>query len=377
MGENKDRYEAQPLIPSQPGAFLRGKAVRPRMHAMPFKPRLEPSIEFKEMRNVQYKTLREIAGGNPMNWQGRITLEGRSDVTLAEVENLLPNLPYVKTEKGLAIRCGDGRSNAEDIAKIAAGKRDRTIGPQIFGGSPGCALAGRAVQISNEGAKDGITFTGDVSKTIEFLGKRGVEFGAHIDDHAHGDNCGCGAIDKIPDMLAMIARDTSEDRTGIKVHGAAEQMLNITKAVLGRKYDEEIALELCAAFKTIHEQNGTYLERQPDGSYTYKKQVVAEVERQSKNPRHAKQRMEGKHNEVALVINTEPGTTLNRAKLNHDTDKRLQVFNVDYWFCEELADTYYPHNAEDRSKWLHARIIEAAATAMVLTDGSLPVYVRT
>lgn len=324
---------------------------------------------------VRAGTLRSIGGTQeglaaPV-WSGKISIETRKDIGPEDVnrfiERELDQVEWVPTSvHGLAFRCGDGRPNEGTEDKIRAGKKLRTVGPQIFGGTPGCALAARAIQgMGTNGEAGHARFTNDVARMNEFLTRRGIEIGGHIDEHTHGDKCGCGAIDEIPRIIAALSNEE-----------AFPTIQNLTKAILGDAFTPEIARDIFYRFEQMGRESDSYLERQGD-SFPYRKQTVELLKAHSRNPHQAVQKMVGPHNEVALIVNTVPNTTLNRAKLNVDTNRQYQVFNFDVWACQELAEIYYPKSPKKQLEWLHARVMQTVATAMTLTDGTLPVAVRT
>lgn len=311
-------------------------------------------------------SLREVAetNGYSANWIGGISLDTRTDVTRPNIERFLEtelDKYYIAADMRSPFRCIDGRPNEGTEDKVRAGKMERTVAPQIAGGTAGCALAARAIEGSH---MNGTTFAQDVETTVKNMAVKGIRFGGHIDDHQHGDNCGCGAIDKIPEIFDIVANEE-----------AFRQVKNITKAILGTNYDDATAMRLLGNFERMHANRDEYLERNGD-SYPYKRKWVAIMQEHAADAFQKIQKMVGKHNEVALVVNTVEGTTLNRARLNVDTDRKMQVFNLDYWACVQIAKKLYPQSPEKQHDWLHARIMLTAATAMALTDGSLEVAVR-
>lgn len=333
-------------------------------------PREQESVHVEEKVALQRAaTLAEIGGTNEYVggkvWTGTISIDTRGDISAAEanafLEEKLASVEWVPTNMQHAMRCPDGRPNKGTEDKVRNGKTTRSVGPQIFGGTPGCALAARVIE---NGDFSQYAFTNDVAKTTEFLKQRGIAFGGHKDEHAHGDKCGCGAIDQIPAVLGVLGNDE-----------LAPTIQKLTAAIIGEEYSADTGRGLFMKFENLNRQADHYLERQGE-TYPYRRQVLQIMENESTHPEHAIQTMVGPHNEVALVVNKKRNTTLNRAKLNVETDRKFQVFNFDYWACEELAKAYYPKSPEKQREWLHARVMQSVATAMVLTDGSLPVYVR-
>lgn len=78
-----------------------------------------------------------------------------------------------------------------------------------------------------------------------------------------------------------------------------------------------------------------------------------------------------------MIVNFVPNTTLlsNRFAQEH---AGTQAFGYDIWRSKQLAMSLFPlpSQADDRNRFIMARVMIAIATLMTLTDGSLRLLVR-
>jgi hypothetical protein len=74
----------------------------------------------------------------------------------------------------------------------------------------------------------------------------------------------------------------------------------------------------------------------------------------------------GSHNEVVAILNTVPGTTLDRDALRHEFGEEYEAFNVDVWSFEEAARAISPTEDEVTQK-VTALVYYNLATTMVLS----------
>jgi hypothetical protein len=360
---NDERYDSSPRIPRQEiGAFLRGRTARSTIKLKDMFSNRAMKVEISatpEARYTRAGSLRELGGthdyiAGPI-WRGNISVDKRTDITRGDVETFLDteleNLPYRTATLRQPVSCPDGRSP----------EGNGETGVKLFGGTPGCALAERVIEGDDFG---NVKFTEDLAKMVKTLDTQGIAFGGHIDDHNHHDKCGCGAIDEMPATVALLG---NEEMFPV--------IQNLTRAIMGEEYDEVTARRLLLKYETLAQHSDDYFERKGD-NYPYRKQTIKILEQQAQREHHPVQKMLGKHNEVALIINRQRNTSFDRRVHNKKTDNKFQVFNFDYWACEDLAKIHFPQSPEKQRVWIHARIEQAVAAALLLTDGSLEVYVR-
>lgn len=104
--------------------------------------------------------------------------------------------------------CGDGRPAKTVFRRIdsATGKTKEYFKKsrrraKLFGG--GLVAASSMWRTVVGSPNDGETVLGDRQFIAAELAKNTIQFGGHTDSHASGENCGCGAIDKYPEITAM------------------------------------------------------------------------------------------------------------------------------------------------------------------------------
>ncbi len=101
--------------------------------------------------------------------------------------------------------CGDGRVVAQVLIGDVA-KKKSLIRPKVFGGAPVMALAAK---IGNNEAVN-VSLQVLFSDSVATLEKMGIDFGGHSDTHATDKNCGCGAIDKAPQIISAVVNHQDE-----------------------------------------------------------------------------------------------------------------------------------------------------------------------
>lgn len=246
--------------------------------------------------------------------------------------------------------CGDGRgvdSNDGSIFK-KIGDRVESMRRSLnrykaFGGG---ATMATASQIGRGEAK-GQSLLEVFKSGIRTLKSHRISFGAHTDTHAHGPNCGCGAIDKSPEILQNVVkyRDRITEAAGLlapDTTGLDEVMDNMTE------YADEIKDQEFAGQEVM-------------GAIVDQGKVV--------------KRLEGPHLEVAIVINTVEGHTVNQDYVRRVTQGRAQVFAVDVPRLTQLAERMNPEDPVAQRQAFLSMLVYTLGTAATLTKGDLPVYV--
>jgi len=218
---------------------------------------------------------------------------------------------------------------------------------KIFGGGVMMTVAGKI----GSGVIAPTAFA-QFDNSINFLQAKHTKFGAHDDEHATGDNCGCGAIDRYPDNL----RSTQLFKTEIK---------NCLESLFGEDFNDNVYEEVSENFR----QSLFAIDDQTP--YSGK-----EVRTAIGNTGAVIKRLTGTHQEDFVVINFIKDTTLNQAGLMHATDGTVQAFCVDAWRLQEYAQLIADGDAEQEQKALYGMLAYTLATSGTLTDGSQRVLVR-
>jgi hypothetical protein len=278
---------------------------------------------------------------------------------------------FVASDFAAHTRCIDGRiieGYAEDLAL-----HGRPLGAQVPGGTAISALTRRIVHAGGS-ITAAASFTDDLEEIISVLQRKHLSFGGHVDNanHPHGDT-GCGAIDKIPEVLAILANPRTQ-----------RQVRGVTEKLLGIRYDDayvDAILGRVINLQSIAERY--FMVDQKTGTYAYKRKIIDDLRKKGDKV----SRLVGPHFEVGLVVNTVPGTTFDTDRFSLDNGNELQLFNYDFWFTLYVANLVYPvgHevsfataklNLRLQHEYVLCRTLLAVAVLMVLTDGSVELLVR-
>lgn len=199
----------------------------------------------------------------------------------------------------------------------------------------------------------GETLNGDRLQIARELPQRGLEFGGHIGSHAQGKDIGCKALD---DTVPII---------GVTVENANE-IYALTKKVKGDRFDDSAFNRTMEVFEAITKSHN-YIEgatgRAAKDILDHYGAVIKELD--------------GPHLEVAYMRQHKPGVTLWQARVNAETDGKLQIFNDDVWRRDEYADKLGAGKDELIKLADMAGEVITLGTTVALTDGTLQVYQRT
>lgn len=84
--------------------------------------------------------------------------------------------------------------------------------------------------------------------------------------------------------------------------------------------------------------------------------------------------LEGGHKEWFVVLNTAKGFTVNQEAVRAVTGGEVQVFGVDVWRMQDLAERLYPDNPSAQRQAFLSELVYTLAVSATLTKGDLPVY---
>lgn len=181
----------------------------------------------------------------------------------------------------------------------------------------------------------------------------------HRDDHAHGEDAGCAAADKVGAIFTIIAQ-----------HG--EQLRSLaTKLGLGSDSSDE-----------AHQQIIRHATDESKLVMASGNDLVAMVDAQlakSAEPTGAHTDMlQGSHYEAVVVMNQRAGTTLNRQALAQEFDRasaHRQAFNIDTWAFAPSAEALYPDDPTAQQQATTAMLYYNLAAIMALCDPRMTVTV--
>lgn len=300
----------------------------------------------EEMQEPQIETTR-ISDGLAFG-DGSISGQDEPDVLRqgeAAINSRQILVPVDRDDQGRVIQddgCGDGRGVGLIFRLKERFKRSLNRA-KVFGGAVAMTAAGRIGTGRVRGQAVGETF----ESSIDELEEKEMEFGAHTDELASGENSGCGAIDNAPKIV----------RAAIKY----KQQIRQTIESLGADTGE---------LSTVYDNFENYVEDLPEDEEYSGRRVMDKIVRTGK---FIKQ-LSGKHHEKYIVLNTVRGHTVNQELVRKRTHGRAQVFAVDVWRLEDIAAGLQPEDPVAESRTYLSELVYTLATAAVLTKGDLPVY---
>lgn len=180
------------------------------------------------------------------------------------------------------------------------------------------------------------------------LHEQGHDIGGHIDDHSPEGKCGCGACDRLADIIEFIGNNI--------------EAISEIASTLGLTVSPDLQQKIKANAELLIENK--YVSSGDDMISAITKVTVDDNV----------QKLHGEHKEVVLAVNTKTGTTLDRASVASTFGEDLQAFNVDVWAIENGVRTVTDSNHAFTEKTASA-ILYNIATACVLAGPSLRVVV--
>ncbi len=269
--------------------------------------------------------------------------------------------------------CGDGRPVSKVFVLInsATGKTKEYFNKsrrraKLFGG--GLIAASSMWRNVSGGPTNGETVLGDREFISNELKERGIMYGAHTDSHAEGENCGCGAIDKYPE----ITRNVLKYRQHIE---------GVLRALYGESYEdnESAIVSAFGQYETIADNQIYFSNADGQSSMDFMLEQGAVVKQLDKN-----------HMEDFVVMNDIEGTTFDQRIFDSKLKERgiaeeVQVFAVDTWrgrmYADAIADIARRHmptsDLEAVRKQAYADfLIRTLAVSATLTKGDQPVVGR-
>ncbi|CAN5666335.1 hypothetical protein BH23PAT2_BH23PAT2_00660 [soil metagenome] len=255
--------------------------------------------------------------------------------------------------------CGDGRGVTDsegNVVEVVLGHGKRVFKrslhrAKVFGGGATMATASEIGlgHMKDENVDSATSLQGAFKRGIASMKNKAIGFGAHSDEHAGHGNCGCGAIDKAPQIVANTVTYRDEIRATI---------LSLDESI--NPADLDIVLDNYkdyAEFVAGQDYKG--------------EEVLDDIKTEDKV---VKKLVRG-HNEMYIVLNGVKGRTVNQYVVRDASEESVQVFAVDVWRAQDIANRLYVDEDESvRTKAFLSELVYTLATAGTLTDGSLPVY---
>lgn len=276
-------------------------------------------------------------------WSGPVQAEGvlkRLGLKNSDLEKAVAALEpyYVETSPQADTRCIDGRP---------AASAQKGLGPQVPGGAPGAAIAYR-LGVDTDDLTRG-SYVADAEAMISLFVRAGMNPGGHTDEHAHDENVGCGAIDRMDVMIQkMIEPAFVEDHK------------RIVKLLMGKQFNRSFYLQVLGAANLVNAHSKEYF-RGRDAVIEYLEQKTGKEVPV----------LRGEHGECIISVNLVPNTTLDSNRFSEEHGG-IQAFGYDMWRSKQIAKRILgrPDQAEERERFVMARVMCSVATLMALTDGS-------
>lgn len=238
--------------------------------------------------------------------------------------------------------CSDGRETilVYQLDKVYKRSLNRA---KVFGGS----VAMAAASMIGVGRVHDKSLNEVFETAVSTLNEKKLNFGGHTDEHAHGDNCGCGAIDRAPDALFAALKYEEPIRDVINALGISSNGID----------------EVFANFRG-------YVGAWPEQEDYKPLNVMDRIFRAGK----VVKRLGGPHRERRILLNQVRGYTVNQKLIRDVTQGRAQAFAVDTWRLEDIAANLYNDQPDLQHQALLSELVYTLAVAAVLTKGDLPVY---
>ena len=293
------------------------------------------------------------------------------------IYDLLMNDPEAfKRVEELDDGCGDGRPWHKVIQMIPDGNGGKKIElynksrlrAKVFGG--GLVVASSMWRTIHGAPEADQTLGEDRAFMASELEARDFSHGAHSDDHATGENCGCGAIDNYPKITANALKYRQEITSSLE-------------ALYGGDFEanKEAIQAVFNTYESLVEAENFFSDASGKKSMEQILDSGAVVKELS-----------GRHIEETIVVNEVEGTTLDQQYFTQTVKNAsvhkprvVQAFSVDVWRGKQIAemvtaiaiDKDPSRDAEEINKLAYADfLVRTLAVAATLTAGDLPVYRR-
>lgn len=258
--------------------------------------------------------------------------------TVEQVKNYL-----VETTKHAPGQCIDGRC----CVQTEAGG-ETVLGPKVAGGPALTALA--ATELVGGYFDETMTAEDKTGIVLSLLEKAGMKSGAHrtkaaaqnkfVNPTTGFEQTGCGAGEKfIHSLTALMKAEKDGD------------VLKTTALLTGKPFESEVVTESTIA--------------QTYSAVSFYRHIAARYE-----GNHGEV-LDGAHNESVVVFNTIKNTTIDRDAFVTETGK--QVFVVDLWYIEDIADALTfgrVYASEKKQALVETMIAFQIETYNQLCDGS-------
>ena len=181
----------------------------------------------------------------------------------------------------------------------------------------------------------------------------------HRDHHAHGEDAGCAAADKVRAIFTIIAQHGEQLRSLATELGLGSDISDEAHQQIIRHAADESKLVMASGNDLVAMVDAQLAKSaEPTGAHT--------------------DMLQGSHYEAVVVMNQRAGTTLNRQALAQEFDRasaHRQAFNIDTWAFAPSAEALYPDDPTAQQQATTAMLYYNLAAIMALCDPRMTVTV--
>lgn len=181
----------------------------------------------------------------------------------------------------------------------------------------------------------------------------------HRDHHAHGEQAGCAAADKVGAIFTIIAQHGEQLRSLATELGLGSDSSDETHQQIIRHATDESKLVMASGNDLVAMVDAQLAKSaEPTGAHT--------------------DMLHGSHHEAAVVMNQRAGTTLDRQALAQEFDRaheHHQAFNIDTWAFAPSAEALYPGDPTAQQYATTAMLYYNLAAIMALCGPRMTVTV--
>ena len=251
---------------------------------------------------------------------------------------------YLPAVQNIIGACMDGRpgSTAEAV-------------PNGAGGGLLYLVADRLVR--GDGDSDSIDEAN--TRVLGRIGQIPATVHVHRDHHAHGEQAGCAAADKVGAIFTIIAQHSEQLRSLATELGLGSDSSDEAHQQIIRHAADESKLVMASGSDLVAMVDAQLAKSaEPTGAHT--------------------DMLRGNHHEVAVVMNQRAGTTLDRQALAREFDRaheHHQAFNIDTWAFAPSAEALYPDDPTAQQQATTAMLYYNLAAIMALCGPRMMVTV--
>ena len=181
----------------------------------------------------------------------------------------------------------------------------------------------------------------------------------HRDHHAHGEDAGCAAADKVGAIFTIIAQHGEQLRSLATELGLGSDSSDEAHQQIIRHAADESKLVMASGSDLVAMVDAQLAKSaEPTGAHT--------------------DMLRGNHHEAAVVMNQRTGTTLDRHALTREFDRaheHHQAFNIDTWAFAPSAEALYPGDPTAQQHAATAMLYYNLAAIMALCGPRMTVTV--